>query len=98
MASTIQIPAEGRAVRSAGERKSPKTSHETSQSNAAAEAGSEPQITAEHLPEHHEIAQLAYSYWENRGYEHGFADEDWLRAERELREQRTAQAGPNKSH
>jgi hypothetical protein len=95
MASTIQVPAEGRAVRSAGERKPPKAAHETSQpqSNAAAEATavqepvSETRSIGQYSPQHHEIAQLAYSYWENRGYEHGFAEEDWLRAERELCEQ-----------
>ena len=31
-----------------------------------------------------EIAKLAYSYWEARGYEGGSQEEDWLRAEREL--------------
>ena len=31
-----------------------------------------------------EIAKLAYSYWIARGYSHGSAEEDWLRAEREL--------------
>lgn len=31
-----------------------------------------------------EIAALAYSYWEQRGRAHGFATEDWLRAEREV--------------
>ena len=34
---------------------------------------------------HEEIAALAHSYWEARGYQHGFAAEDWLRAEQELR-------------
>lgn len=35
-------------------------------------------------PDHHgEIAKLAYAYWEARGYEHGYANEDWLRAEAE---------------
>jgi hypothetical protein len=32
-----------------------------------------------------EIAQLAYSYWEARGYQGGSSEEDWLRAEQELR-------------
>jgi hypothetical protein len=32
-----------------------------------------------------EIARLAYSYWEARGSEEGSADEDWARAEEELR-------------
>ena len=31
-----------------------------------------------------EIARLAYSYWEARGYQGGSAEEDWFRAEREL--------------
>ncbi len=30
------------------------------------------------------IAQLAHSYWIARGYTQGSAEEDWLRAEREL--------------
>lgn len=32
-----------------------------------------------------EVASLAYSFFAERGYEHGHAEEDWLRAERELR-------------
>jgi hypothetical protein len=32
-----------------------------------------------------EIARLAYSYWESRGCTGGSAEEDWLRAEQELR-------------
>ena len=32
-----------------------------------------------------DIAQLAYSYWEARGYQGGSSEEDWLRAEQELR-------------
>jgi len=31
------------------------------------------------------IAKLAYSYWEARGCQGGSAEEDWLRAEQELR-------------
>jgi Protein of unknown function (DUF2934) len=31
-----------------------------------------------------EIAKLAYTYWIARGYAEGGAEEDWLRAEREL--------------
>ena len=33
-----------------------------------------------------EIAKLAYSYWIARGHSHGGAQEDWLRAEQELRQ------------
>ena len=33
-----------------------------------------------------EVAQLAYSYFEQRGYRHGSQVEDWFRAESELRQ------------
>ncbi len=32
-----------------------------------------------------EIAELAYSYWERRGYQDGHDVEDWLEAEQEVR-------------
>ena len=35
-------------------------------------------------PTFDEIAQLAYSYWEARGYQGGSSEEDWLRAEQQL--------------
>ena len=34
---------------------------------------------------HEEIALLAYFYWEARQSPHGSAEDDWFRAERELR-------------
>jgi hypothetical protein len=37
-----------------------------------------------------QIAHLAYSYWEARGYRGGSPEEDWLRAEQELRTQLSA--------
>jgi hypothetical protein len=46
----------------------------------------QPQIRpAVHEPTYQEIATLAYSYWEARGYTGGSPEEDWVRAERELR-------------
>ena len=41
-------------------------------------------------PAPEQIAHLAYSYWEARGYQGGSPEEDWLRAERELRAQAPA--------
>lgn len=35
-----------------------------------------------------EIAALAHSYWVARGYQHGSHEEDWLRAEQELKSRR----------
>lgn len=37
---------------------------------------------------HEDIAKLAHSYWAARGYTHGSAEADWLRAEQELRTKR----------
>lgn len=36
------------------------------------------------VPTHAEIAQLAQQYWAERGWQDGYAEQDWLRAEREL--------------
>lgn len=33
-----------------------------------------------------DIARLAYSYWEARNRQQGFAEEDWIRAERDLKD------------
>lgn len=35
-------------------------------------------------PTHEEIARLAQQFWAERGYHDGQAEQDWLRAEREL--------------
>jgi hypothetical protein len=37
------------------------------------------------IPSHEAIARLAYSYWEARGRRHGCSEDDWYRAEREVR-------------
>jgi hypothetical protein len=39
-------------------------------------------------PSREEIAALAYSYWEARGLQGGSPEEDWARAEQELRNRR----------
>lgn len=36
-------------------------------------------------PQQADIAKLAFLYWEARGYQGGSPEEDWLRAEQELR-------------
>jgi len=36
-------------------------------------------------PSHEEVARLAHSYWVGRGCQGGSSEEDWLRAEREIR-------------
>ena len=41
-------------------------------------------------PSHEAIAELAYLYWEARGCQGGSPEEDWLRAQQELRARQTA--------
>jgi len=45
----------------------------------------ETEVVLDNCPSHEEIAALAYSYWEARGCQGGSPEEDWLRAEQELR-------------
>ena len=45
-----------------------------------------------YVPEYQEVAALAYSYWEARGCQGGAPEEDWLRAEQELRARGTSAA------
>ena len=70
--------------------RSSKLKKETSETGPAKHrkvSAPEPVATAPVIttPSHDEIAKLAYSYWIARGYTHGSPEEDWLRAERELR-------------
>jgi hypothetical protein len=53
--------------------------HGTPADPAVELSGSEPVVP------HEEIERLAYAYWEARGGESGSAEEDWLRAESELK-------------
>jgi len=48
--------------------------------------------SAQSILDREAIATLAYSYWEARGYTGGSAEQDWLRAEYELRTGRAARA------
>ena len=72
------------------------TATRTPRSQAAAESGSRPArpaeapardttFVAEQALSHEEIARMAYALWEARGCQHGNPEEDWRRAEEELR-------------
>jgi hypothetical protein len=41
-------------------------------------------------PTREEIERLAKSYWAERGYQDGYAEQDWLRAETELLKEASA--------
>jgi hypothetical protein len=38
------------------------------------------------MPSREEIEKLARAYWAQRGYQDGYAEQDWIRAEQELRQ------------
>jgi hypothetical protein len=38
------------------------------------------------MPAHDEIQKLAQKYWAQRGFQDGYAEQDWFRAEQELRQ------------
>lgn len=44
-------------------------------------------------PSHEEIARLAYDYWEARSGLAGSSEEDWYRAEQEIRKPKKKSAG-----
>jgi len=67
--------------------KSPAATVETTPETAIAQP---PVVQAVELvtvyePTHEEISALAYSFWEARGYQGGSPEEDWLRAQEQLR-------------
>jgi hypothetical protein len=45
---------------------------------------SEPSLLPDQM-ENKRLAEMAFSFWEDRGHPFGSPDEDWFRAERELR-------------
>ena len=48
-------------------------------------AAAAPAVAANYQPSADQIAALAYAYWEARGCQGGSPEEDWLRAESEIR-------------
>lgn len=42
------------------------------------------EVVASRTPSYEEIARLAERYWAERGWQDGYAEQDWLRAERDL--------------
>jgi hypothetical protein len=62
--------------------------HRASGSFMIGDTGGGARVTKLYQPSHDEIARLAYSYWQARHGQGGSAYDDWLRAEKELREYR----------
>jgi len=64
---------------------------ETPSMSAATEIAAPQSVAAVPVaaPQQEDIAKLAFLYWEARGYQGGSPEEDWLRAEQELRTRST---------
>jgi hypothetical protein len=58
--------------------------NETSLTNGAAKNGLPLNVTEMKL-RREQVAQLAHRFWAERGHQHGHHEEDWYRAEQELR-------------
>lgn len=61
--------------------KAPAKSGKTATKNAPAA-----EVAKTVTPSREEIARLARKFWTERGWQDGYAEIDWLRAEQELRE------------
>ena len=42
-------------------------------------------VTHQASVSHEDVARLAHRFWKERGHKHGHHEEDWYRAEKELR-------------
>src|SRR5215831_968826 len=76
-------------------RRSSTTTRRTARTLPPAETTVEPaaKSTAEPenaVPSYQQVAALAYSYWEARGYQGGSPEQDWFRAEQELLSKRAS--------
>lgn len=78
-AKAVEVTEKAPSVGASGLRAVPakvKANHETKVAN---------EVMAIALPSREQIAQLAHRFWRERGGHHGGHEQDWFRAERELR-------------
>jgi hypothetical protein len=61
------------------------SSKKVAETNGAAKSNGVPSNLTEMKLSREQIAQLAHRYWIERGHQHGHHEEDWFRAEQELR-------------
>jgi hypothetical protein len=52
---------------------------------AAPKAAGTPSNVTSIGPSQEQVAALAHKYWSERGHQHGYHEQDWFRAEQELR-------------
>ena len=83
-------PTGAAAAASPAKRRVQRTKH--AQVDGKVSTVSETIVQQEMVVDREAVARLAYSYWEARGFVGGSPEEDWLRAEREIRETLAATA------
>ena len=66
-------------------RRKPATTTRAKRSAPTAAAAAPATQSMQTAPTSEQIASLAYSYWEARGFQGGSPEQDWLRAEQELK-------------
>ena len=85
-------PTGAAAAASPVKRRVPRTKHAEASVDGKVSITSETVVQEEMVVDRGAVARLAYSYWEARGFIGGSPEEDWLRAEREIRETLAASA------
>jgi uncharacterized protein involved in copper resistance len=79
-------PTGAAAAASPVKRRAPRLKRAESPATKTSSMASEVVATEQIVVDRESVARLAYSYWEARGFVGGSPEEDWLRAEREIRE------------
>ena len=78
-----KAPAKPRATAGTAKKAAPKSAAPKNPKIVAKKKTVAEQVTAA-TPSREEIARLAQQFWAERGHQDGLAEQDWLRAEREL--------------
>jgi uncharacterized protein involved in copper resistance len=90
--SIYSDPTGAAAAASPAKRRTPRAKRAESLADGTSASVSALTVAEERIVDRDAVARLAYSYWEARGFIGGSPEEDWLRAEREIRDSRTASA------
>ena len=85
-------PTGAAAAASPAKRRVSRAKHSGAQADGKVSTVSETVVQEEMVVDREAVARLAYSYWEVRGFVGGSPEEDWLRAENEIRETLAASA------
>ena len=82
-----KAPAKSKAVKTTGDKTTAVKAAPKAAAKTKAKAASKielVEVVASRTPSYEEIARLAERYWAERGWQDGYAEQDWLRAERDL--------------